>query len=96
MSTIDELRKLLEAATPAPWSQVITAAWRAQGPHVLTQREAEADAALIAALRNAAPELLAVVEAARALVACPDCEDAAGGHALQLRAALAKLDEARA
>lgn len=61
-----------------------------------------ADAALIAALRNAAPELLAVVEAARGVLRewdpdrFPLAAAIAGKTARDdLRRALAKLDEAR-
>lgn len=69
---IEELKKLEAEATPADWSQT------GNGQHVLShgygtvclvfgdrpEPEWLANARLIAALRNAAPKLIAVVEAA--------------------------------
>jgi hypothetical protein len=81
MTPLPELAKLLEASTARPWSIADKPLPWAQEPgkavvHVAPWGTEQSvcvvtyapDAALIAALRNAAPRLLAVVEAARALV----------------------------
>lgn len=81
---IAELRELLEKATPGPWeangegrpimvSQFDSSA-RVTEDNGAVRNDAHADAALIAALRNAAPDLLRVVEAVAKMH--PYCIDA--------------------
>lgn len=69
---LDDLDALLAAATPGPWRHSADEAHLAPyvaDPHghtitILRTPRGEADARLIAALRNAAPDLLAVARAA--------------------------------
>lgn len=82
MSRLDELKALLEKATPGPWGWTYDGSndysvGRAEDPQAKrvavvydpTERDG-ADAALIALLRNMAPDLLRVVEAAQNLAEC--------------------------
>ena len=105
--TAAELRGLMEKATREPWkpcrvgNSVIreAVAQAPSGPILCTlpndlhPAEREANAALIAAMRNALPALLAVVEAAEKDHAACDGERAAGikAHPCKLCDALAEL-----
>lgn len=87
------LRKLHEAASPAPWHvEQGSIAWmireRPKGPQVGNVICVE-DVDLIAALRNAAPYLLDVVDAARAYHGHHDLRNV---NYKQLTDALAALD----
>jgi len=72
---IDELRRLLGEATPGPWTHLGGRNWQPY-PERRTDRDvyqpgdarSTEDAALIVALRNHAPSLLARLEAAEAVV----------------------------
>ena len=79
MSTVEILRELEAKATPGPWGQNIAAVNRdwlkgtlqeavvdASGAPVAVFAENYANAALIAAMRNAMPALLRVADAAKA------------------------------
>lgn len=110
MSTIEELRALLAAATPGPWEHR-----QHEGMHALAARDGwamesepddsddgarvAADFALVAAMRNALPALLDVAEAARAVARSAGPGRACwtvGRHDIErLRAALARLDGER-
>ena len=57
LPTLDELRALEKAATPGPWDQ------KSEDEHRVTPREGPEDEALIVAMRNALPHLLAIAEA---------------------------------
>jgi hypothetical protein len=63
-----DLRELEKAATPAPWGHTGEYVTKNGGPLFYCGSEGDPEAALIAALRNAAPFLLDVVDAARALL----------------------------
>jgi hypothetical protein len=69
MTPIDTLRKLLEAATPGPWYVSATDFLCSRDRDVVgpVHDLSPTDVALIVALRNAAPALLHVVEAAKAV-----------------------------
>lgn len=75
MSRIDDLRALAEKATPGPWSQGHGAALRHvksnadlyAGTTVATVNYTSQNAAFIAEWRNAAPAILAVLEAVKRL-----------------------------
>lgn len=84
---LTDLRRLLEAATPGPWRQGRMEPWHIFTPHgasigpdrvVLRMNMTNtrdwswsADAALIAALVNAAPRLIEMAE--RAVTTCAQC-----------------------
>lgn len=77
---VDELRKLLKEATPGPWFRrgrnnvAIVPDFSGQGsdlPGTTLVSSSPENAALIAALRNNAEKLLAVVEAAKKMVGQP-------------------------
>lgn len=72
--SLEELKALLEAATPGPWLRGRGTVEEARGTHTPVQTHDadvpalcwhEADAQLIAALRNAAPDLIQELEALR-------------------------------
>ena len=108
------LRELENAATPGPWVTVMTD-WSPgnssvvpqNAPGVIAVEIATADAALIAAARNALPLLLDVADAARALLTDQDSLESGcgtcGGTGVawdwpahtDFRAALAALDAKR-
>lgn len=77
MIDLKELRRLLEASTPGPWTEGFidgvgvpcVEGLRGEFVGALESEQASFDAALITALRNAAPALLAVVEAAMSVEA---------------------------
>ena len=93
MTTIDEIEALLARATPGPWVQD---EWLVDAPGLARELAScasdsddavdIANAKLIVALRNSAPDLIAVVRAAAESVGCCGCE-----INKDLRAALAKL-----
>lgn len=91
-----DLRALLAAATPRPWTWLPDDAplgRRFGGEGALEESgyvRKDEDAALIVALVNCADELLAVTEAARAFIL--DGDIAGVAHVGDLRAALAALD----
>jgi hypothetical protein len=68
-TTVTRLRQLEAQATPGPWRQerreVAVGGWE-YGSVFIHDQDQEANAALIAAARNALPQLLDVVDAARA------------------------------
>jgi hypothetical protein len=111
VTTENRLRELLEEATPGPWKAVrlaigdssdITLPHPEQGyARIWAKRLGDADAALIVALRNAAPFLLDVVEAAKVIWTdtrgYPSTSSASAMYITRdaiegLREALAKLD----
>ena len=79
MIDLKELRRLLDAATPGEWKQDASLVYAGgfHGDCFDTEQwcASEADAALIAALVNAAPALLAVVEAAHEVIRGAKQED---------------------
>jgi len=107
------LEALLAEATPGPWYEWQSAiGWRVEriAFDLVARCEGEKDARMIAALRNAAPALLAEVrrlreveEAAVALVAHYDdghhdddqCQNTLDGHTEALRASLAARGEVK-
>lgn len=102
MTTIARLRELLDEATPGPWRLTPDDLDRdIVGPDDSTVIAYDplldpADAELIAALRNAAPALLAVVGWAQMLIDHPDLVETVGeaGHDWLggLRRALSELE----
>lgn len=73
MTTLDEIKRLLAEATPGPWEYFRDDGGLVSGiKPIMDESQGDwdmrnftfADAALIAALRNIAPQLIAVVEAA--------------------------------
>lgn len=101
--TVAELRAMLDKVTPGPWESrpsiegfcVESDAGQHVACYCFNDHERhDADAALIAALRNAAPDLLRVVEAARAMITV--CQYPCGdpgkcGNCSALREALDRL-----
>lgn len=89
--TLDEIRKLIDEATPGDWKAVEYAkAWliEAEGPNWIKAvgSAAEADARFCAAARTLLPALLEVAEAALAMHDCNwDCSTS-------LKKALAALE----
>ena len=75
MIDIEELKRLLAEATPGEWRHIISGvSWWAGGlysedtdSHIANYRE-QCDAALIVALHNAAPAMIAELEAARKVI----------------------------
>ena len=65
--TIAELEALLAKATPGPWSSERDGLIYASDDELVVDAFDTGDAAAIVALMNAAPRLIAVVEAARAM-----------------------------
>lgn len=102
MTTLERLRELEKAATPGPWT---VAGPGEYGDRWIIQRyppqshiassddrsDIGPDFSLIAAARNALPDLLAVVEAARLFVNA-DEQMFVMRHRRALRAALERLD----
>lgn len=90
---LDELRRLMEIATPGPWKvHDDRRKWvTSDDPAADWARNRDNDAALVVALRNVAPELLAIADLAR--IASNPADASVGEFALvALRNALARLD----
>lgn len=114
MDDLDRLAATVEAMTDAPWQRAHHGTHEVEGPPGAlvadcgTVGRAEDDAHGIAALRNVAPELIAVVRAARAagyyardgewILRCVSCAKDDGQHlrACPMPALDAKLAEALA
>lgn len=101
----NKLKTLLAAATPEKWEASNNdgySIWRVYGPAGVIadviggSPETDANAELIPALRNAAPALLAVVDAARNYLSCVDSGslESEGQAEDALRATLSAYDEA--
>ncbi len=89
---VSELRELEKAATPGPWKQIrVSGTWGVHTPLRTRDSSGEDNARFIAALRNAAPYLLDVVEAAQ--IVAWENRDVADPAEDGLNAAFAALDE---
>ena len=92
MNTLDKLRELHEKATPGPW-QTDLCNGEVRGEFLENESiyplipHSEEDCELIVAMRNALPQLLTVVEAARGTLGSQDTDQT------ELRDALAALEE---
>ena len=94
MTDPDELRRLEKAATPGPWAVESDGVYNDTRSYMVVplgdSEQDDADAALIAAMRNALPALLDVAEAAQAVCGTDNISTA---HWDALDAALTKLKE---